>query len=308
MRMGILFYSIAQTHVTSVSESIKRRGWTYIRIGKNGMERSFHMQFFYIDYINNGKKERNIGFLRVEDDGFHVGLRGVPQQCGNSCRVYATNIYDEKILMGEIPIKGGYGMMKFQWNDKADFAHCIRIEIPMYGTRKGVCVLREQPVIVPKDKDNNVSYNNSSVLVSENKTANLEQEAQCQDFYEEIHEDKWQQLLKLYPEIHICPEAQSILIRPRDAVILAAKYHELAANSFVLHAYYNYRQLLLFRYTQNEIQYYLGVPRVYYEREQRIAQMFGFEGFENGEARMQQDADKKVYRGCFGYYMKRVEI
>ena len=108
------------------------------------------MQFFYIDYINNGKKERNIGFLRVEEDGFHVGLRGVPQQCGNSCRVYAANIYDEKILMGDIPIKSGYGMMKFQWNDKADFAHCIRIEIPMYGTHKGVCVLREQPVIVPK--------------------------------------------------------------------------------------------------------------------------------------------------------------
>ena len=32
------------------------------------------MQFFYIDYTNNGKKERNIGFLRVEDDGFHIGL------------------------------------------------------------------------------------------------------------------------------------------------------------------------------------------------------------------------------------------
>jgi hypothetical protein len=272
------------------------------------MERSFYMQFFYIDYMNNGKKERNIGFLRVEDDGFHVGLRGVPQQCGNSCRVYATNIYDEKILMGEIPIKGGYGMMKFEWNDKADFAHCIRVEIPMYGTRKGICVLREQPATILREKDYNIGHNNSSVLVSENKTATLAQEEHCQEIYEEIHEDKWQQLLKLYPEIHICPEAQSILIRPRDAVILAEKYHELAANSFVLHAYYNYRQLLLFRYAQKEIQYYLGVPGVYYEREQRIAQMFGFEGFENGEARMQQDADKKVYRGCFGYYMKRVEI
>ena len=76
----------------------------------------------------------------------------------------------------------------------------------------------------------------------------------------------------------------------------------------MLHAYYNYRQLLLFRYAQDGIEYYLGVPGVYYEREQRIAQMFGFEGFENGEARMQQDADSKLYRGCFGYYMKHVEI
>lgn len=271
--------------------------------------RGFSMQFFYIDYMNNGKKERNIGFLRVEDDGFHVGLRGVPQQCGSSCRVYAINIYDEKILMGEIPIKGGYGMKKFQWSNKANFAHCVRIEIPIYGTRKGVCVLREQPSVIPKEQDrNNIVYESNPILTPENKTVSTEQQVHCQDIYEEIHEDKWQQLMKLYPEIHICPEAQSILIRPRDAVILAEKYHELAANSFVLHAYYNYRQLLLFRYAQKEIQYYLGVPGVYYEREQRVAQMFGFEGFENGEARMQQDADQKVYKGCFGYYMKRVEI
>ena len=46
------------------------------------------MQFFYIDYMNNGKKERNIGFLRVENSGFSVGLRGVPQQCGDRCKVY----------------------------------------------------------------------------------------------------------------------------------------------------------------------------------------------------------------------------
>ena len=59
---------------------------------------------------------------------------------------------------------------------------------------------------------------------------------------------------------------------------------------------------------QSPVQYYLGVPGVYYERERRIAQLFGFEGFENGEARMQKDADRKTYNGCFGYYMKHVEI
>ena len=63
------------------------------------------MQFFYIDYMNNGKKERNIGFLRVENSGFCVGLRGVPQQCGDRCKVYAVDSDDEKILMGIVPIK-----------------------------------------------------------------------------------------------------------------------------------------------------------------------------------------------------------
>lgn len=262
------------------------------------------MQFFYIDYINNGKKERNIGFLRVENDSVSVGLRGVPLQCGDSCKVYAVNLHDERILLGEVPIKAGYGMGKLKWNDKVDFAHCMRVEIPLYGTRMGVCVLRDD--YPAADKITSAAGQNEIQVAKHVKET--ENEVSDGEIYEEIYEDKWQQLCKLYPEIHICPEAQSILIRPRDAVILSEKYHELATNSFVLHAYYNYRQLLLFRYAKKEIQYYLGVPGVYYEREQRIAQMFGFEGFENGEARMQQDADAKLYRGCFGYYMKRVEI
>lgn len=258
------------------------------------------MQFFYIDYMNNGKKERNIGFLRVENDSVSVGLRGVPQQCGDRCKVYAVNIYDERILLGEVAVRSGYGMEKLKWNDKVDFARCMRVEIPLYGARAGVCVLRDD---YPAS-DSVVPVPERSEIHVAKKADQTDREERC----EEIYEDKWQQLCRLYPEIHICPEAQSILIRPRDAVVLSEKYHELATNSFVLHAYYNYRQLLLFRYGQKEIRYYLGVPGVYYEREQRIAQMFGFEGFENGEARMQQDADNKLYRGCFGYYMKRVEI
>lgn len=265
------------------------------------------MQFFYIDYMNNGKKERNIGFLRVERAGVSVGLRGVPARCGDRCRVYAVNRYDEKILMGEIPIKSGYGMEKLNWNAKADLAQCVRVEIPLYGTRKGVCVLRDRNECAAENETGETGKSPGPQAAAASGTMTA---AVCDsgDIYEEIEEDKWQQLLKIYPEVHICPEAQSILIRPRDAVILTRKYHELATNSFVLHAYYNYRQLLLFRYAQDSAKYYLGVPGVYYEREQRIAQLFGFEGFENGEARMQQEADRKTYNGCFGYYMKRVEI
>ncbi|MEZ3444991.1 MAG: hypothetical protein K1W30_07645 [Lachnospiraceae bacterium] len=258
------------------------------------------MQFFYIDYMNNGKKERNIGFLRVDDGGVSVGLRGVPLQCGDRCKVYAVNIHDEKIFLGDMAIRSGYGMEKMKWNDKVDFARCMRVEIPLYGTRMGVCVLRDD---YPASDSAAPAPEHNEIHVAKS-TDQTEYEELC----EEICEDKWQQLRRLYPEVHICQEAQSILIRPRDVVILAEKYHELATNSFVLHAYYNYRQLLLFRYAQKDIAYYLGVPGVYYEREQRIAQMFGFEGFENGEARMQQDADHKLYKGCFGYYMKHVEI
>lgn len=266
------------------------------------------MQFFYIDYMNDGKKERNIGFLRVENDGISVGLRGVPTQCGDQCKVYVVNIYNEEILLGEVPVKGGYGMEKFYWKNEASLEECMRVEIPLYGSRKGVCVLRAS---LPQR--NRETRPKDTEIQKTQVTATQKSNSPNTEVCEEIQEDKWQQLLTLYPEVHICPEAQSILIRPKDVVVLTGKYHELATNSFVLHSYYNYRQLLLFRYPVDDTDtktplYYLGVPGVYYEREQRIAQIFGFEGFENGEARMQQDADKKVYKGCFGYYMKRVEI
>lgn len=294
------------------------------------------MQFFYIDYMKDGKKERNIGFLRVGQDGINVGLRGVPAQCGDSCKVYVTNIYGETTLLGEIGIKNGYGMEKFGWKQGIRFEDCMCVEVPLYGSRKGVCVLREKGAGIPveaawqndkQDKPNSTSFV-SAVHKAETIDGNKETKtyhnssAAGYELCDEIHEDKWQQLLALYPQVHICPEAQSILITPKDVVILTRQYHELASNSFVLHAYYNYRQLLLFKYgirssleqnssankSENVPQYYIGVPGVYYEREQRIAQLFGFEGFENGEARMQNDADRKVYRGCFGYYMKHVEI
>jgi hypothetical protein len=86
-------------------------------------------------------------------------------------------------------------------------------------------------------------------------------------------------------------------------MVLAEKYHELSSNSFLLHAYYNYRQLLLFRYSKSG-EYYIGVPGIYYERQQRIATMFGFEGFENGS----ESQELELQNGNFGYFMKRVEI
>ena len=183
------------------------------------------MQFFYIDYMNNGKKERNIGFLRVENSGFSVGLRGVPQQCGDRCKVYAVDSDDEKILMGIVPIKGGYGMEKIKWTQQVNLARCMRVEIPLYGARKGVCVLRDE---YPKTKHNNSERNDintSTELVSkEAQIAKSAEQSVCDALQEEMHEeiyaDKWQQLRKIYPEIHICSEAQSILIRPRDVVIL----------------------------------------------------------------------------------------
>lgn len=48
-----------------------------------------------------------------------------------------------------------------------------------------------------------------------------------------------------YPQIHLFQDVDTVVIKPKDMVVLTQEYQELATNSFVLHAYYNYRQLLL---------------------------------------------------------------
>lgn len=262
------------------------------------------MQFFYIDYMNGNQKERNIGFLRVEKDGINIGLHGVPAQCGSACNVYAVNNIGERRLLGHVPVKNGYGMEKLGWTKEVCFRDCVGVEIPLYGTRMGRCVIRECETVPEKE-----------TVQSEKLYEDVAEYRKIidDDALIEPSQDKWSQLLDTYPQVHILPEAQSILIKPKDMIILTEKYHDLATNSFVLHAYYNYRQLLLFSYIQektDQAEYYIGVPGIYYERERRLAEMFGFEGFENGEARMRDEEEREtgLRSGCFGYYMKRVEI
>lgn len=404
-----------------------------------GDKGDFFMQFFYIDYLNGDKKERNIGFLKADQEGISVGLHGVPVQCGGACKVYAVNKFGTRCPLGQVPVKNGNGMEKFRWVPEIGFRDCVAVEIPLYGTRLGKCVLREQNTVYNKiqekkelaepieayktdsykaDAYNTESYKTEAYNTESHKTQMHKKEADIsysgqqveftarqqipdtdvhgeyqngqqnpytgnalqretnewrnidrQEIQRETRErndwgnatqkesisniaaDKWTQLMETYPRVHIFPEAQSVLIKPKDLIVLTEKYHEMATNSFVLHAYYNYRQLLLFCYpngvgngqntdaqqqgngqadasnranvhaadnsygtTQNVAQgqskteYYLGVPGTYYERECRIAEMFGFEGFENGEARMHDEIDRVAHTGCFGYYMKRVEI
>lgn len=298
------------------------------------------MQFFYIDYMDGDRKEKNAGFLRVERSGVCVGLRGIPMQCGNKCSVYAVGECGEKWRMGEILLKNGYGMGKLGWGESRGFEKCVCVEVPFYRNKKGVCVLRQSAfkgntdVNIPKithvseikKKDlpepavgiRKEKLPEPSVEIRKGKLPEPSVEIKKEkDLPDKLPRDKWEQLADAYPHVHIFPEAQSLLIKPKDLVVLTQRYNSLVSNSFVLHSYYNYRQLLLFKFPKRQqaddmendgAEYYVGVPGVYYEREKKIAQMFGFECFDIGEARMREEEKRKIYEGCFGYYMKQVEI
>ena len=112
-----------------------------------------------------------------------------------------------------------------------------------------------------------------------------------------LKEDKWEQLLDTYENIHpYGDERVYVKLEPKDFVILQSKYQHLVNNSFLLHGFYNYRYIILGK----EKNFYLGVPGVFYEREKMVAQMFGFEAFECPGG--------NVRAGEFGYYLRKVEL
>lgn len=115
---------------------------------------------------------------------------------------------------------------------------------------------------------------------------------------EGLKEDKWEQILDTYDNIHpYGDERVYVQLEPKDFIILSGKYQHLVNNSFLLHGFYNYRHVILGK--EGEV-YYLGVPGVFYEREKMVALMFGFEAFEceSGESKA----------GEFGYYLRKVEL
>lgn len=64
-------------------------------------------------------------------------------------------------------------------------------------------------------------------------------------------------------------------------------------NSFLLHGYYNYGHVMI---DESGPEPRLGVPGNYYEREQMVAEMFGFPVFEAARE------GEKITNGTFGYF------
>lgn len=139
----------------------------------------------------------------------------------------------------------------------------------------------------------------------DSEKAEAEKEPEREAEKELLYPNKWQQLRHSYQTVHpFEQEDEFISIEPKDFVIMRQEYQNLVNNSFLLHGFYNYRHIILGRKKGNP-QYYLGVPGTYYDREKMVAVMFGFEGF---EASGEDNTDKEIEQGTFGYYMRRVDI
>ena len=111
----------------------------------------------------------------------------------------------------------------------------------------------------------------------------------------------WDDLKEKFPVIHPLGDEEYLKLDLSDLSSLRDEKQVLEQNSFLLHGYYNYKYLILGKQEkEGKLQYYLGVPGIYHEREKAVAIMFGFEAFEGNR--------EPIRRGDFGYYFRRVSL
>lgn len=162
-----------------------------------------------------------------------------------------------------------------------------------------------------KSEDKTVEKEESAQETEEKTESVEEKELKTEELLgERLHEDKWQQLCSTYPVCHPFGDAEEyIAIAPKDFVVLRKEYQNLVSNSFLMHSFYNYHHVILGKMEKNDEIYYIGAPGNYFDRDRKVAVMFGFEGFARSETgNKQRNENSGVTCGDFGYYMKKVEI
>lgn len=284
---------------------------------------------YYIDFVQNDIKVGNMGVIKGDMRGFSYVIH-LPRQFQDlNCKMYAQIGQGQKTYLTDISVMQGRSQGRYD----IDIEHMQQWEniwIQIAQKTYGICRLQKVThIYTQKDRKTEVKkewkLEKEEVEKTENKETqevvkkeqiemkdSIKMHKEKDTFLESLppmKTDKWDQLLQMYPQVHIFQDAETIVIKPKDLIVLTKEYQDLATNSFVLHAYYNYRQLLLIRYGNKPHKpYFIGVPGIYFEREKRVAMLFGFEGFENGEARLAQASGKTTYTGCFGYYVKQIDI
>lgn len=111
---------------------------------------------------------------------------------------------------------------------------------------------------------------------------------------EEKKEDKEDKdvLIDIYPTCHPFRNEEIFYSLEPEKIQEIPGLEEMCENSFLMHGFYNYRHIIVKK--NEDCTYLLGVPGTYYEREQKVANMYGFSQFRS------VNKDKRI--GDFGYY------
>lgn len=281
----------------------------------------------YLSYNSYGSKVKSAGFVKAECSGrdysLDMRINGMQEWTEKQYDILAVTVSGKEYAVGRIFLHNGAGEWKAgclkpkEGGKELAYEEIekLRIDIADGKTVEGIFrIAAANQTDMPEERGSKNEQEKAAVPKHEERalpelkagsksdSANSSPEPIRMDNI--ILNDKWQQLLQVYPVIHPYEdEREYVSIEPKDFVIMSGDYQHLANNSFLLHGFYNYRHIILGKEKETgnpEGSFYLGVPGVYYEREKMVALMFGFEAFEcNGG---------KAEPGKFGYYLRKVKI
>ncbi len=281
--------------------------------GQSCTVKDYDRKIKYLDYVENGLRSKGAGFVKLER---RDGVCNISLQISGLYR--KDHFVRPLVLLGK---DGEHELCRLQLADGGiktylegldshnldgqglDYEQLAGLRIPVSEGKEIRCLWDKEEVknserTAAKPMEEKRTEQPTEAIPMEEKRT--EQPAPPTEPV--LLEDKWEQLSAIYP--HICPfsdEREYLSLGPQDFVILRGQYYKLVSNSFLLHGYYNYNHLILTGVTRrNNVRYYIGVPGVYYEREKKIAILFGFESFEC--------AVEPAKEGDFGYYMIPVEL
>ena len=265
-------------------------------------------KYYYVKRYEDDHAKQNCGYVKVESYNektkcyFYIMNLSVRLSCIAEVSLYGKG---KRINIGSIFIRQGKCREMLSIEEGFTDGQIEAIEIPIQEQTKIGFRIEMIPAIQNKIQE---------CIEIEDREPEQEEPVQEMISAEETAEPyfapdtKWEQIKNTYPNIHLFgDDAEVVLIKPKDLVVLTEQYQNLISNSFLLHGYYNYRQLLLLKWNGEGPKYYVGVPGNFHDREKNVAIMFGFESFENGES-SRRDGQREGYLGSFGYYLKQVEI
>ena len=176
-------------------------------------------KIYYIDCYQGENKEGNIGFVKLEDEKIFVMLRGIYAGSGMDCKVYAWDRKGQQTQVMTVSVRNGYGQASSRWPGDMDREKCYGIYIPLYGGKCGKSQIRQCACV------------DMSVAVKSEQPQEkpVEDQKPISTFKEElpaIGKDKWSQLCITYPQIHLFQDVDTVVIKPKDMVVLTQEYQD----------------------------------------------------------------------------------
>jgi hypothetical protein len=242
------------------------------------------------EYILDGKSEDNV-LGKIESV-----IKGKPEESPPSPISKVGNINDYK-LRKETPAQNRDGSSAISDAEKPS------LEKPQTPESKKEEVAEKLQQEKKAEQEENVQENNeihkNPVLeeAAPQVEGALEQETESKPFFDDHSLAK--QIYRSFPRMYPFEDnevAWCVRIEPKDIGLLPMESWILGNNSFLLHGYYSYRHLIFARINdKNGMNYILGVPGIYHNREKFMAKMFGFENFKCAKRKSQRT-------GEFGYW------